>query len=138
MPRFKDFFLESFGNKEISLDEDILNEIKVSSESLKNIFNKKGFLKWFRSLISNNQLLLNITNLIIDSFINKIDFIKEKMIEEFDKYINKMIISINTRTDIAALTFTNEQKEKWEVIKEMYEIARANLISIKFEISNNK
>ena len=49
-----------------------------------------------------------------------------------------MITSINTRTDLVTLEFSKEQKDIWELIREMYGDARANLISIKFELVNDK
>jgi hypothetical protein len=136
--KFKDHFLEAFGNKDKNLDDQIFNEIVTSCENLKNIYNKKGFKIWFLSLFSKNHKLVNITKMIIDTFIYKIDFIREKLFDEFDNYINRMITSINTRNDLVTLEFSKEQKDIWELIREMYGDARANLISIKFELVNDK
>lgn len=136
--KFKDHFLEAFGNKDKNLDDQIFNEIIASSENLKNIYNKKGFKNWFLSIFSKTHKLTNITKMIIDTFIFKIDFIREKLFDEFDNYINRMITFINTRTDLVTLQFSKEQKDIWELIREMYGDARANLISIKFELVNDK
>ena len=136
--KFKDHFLEAFGSKDKSLNDQIFNEIITSCENLKNIYNKKGFKKWFLSLFSKNLKLTNITKMIIDTFIFKIDFIREKLFDEFDNYINRMITFINTRVDLVTLEFTKEQINIWELIREMYGEARARLISIKFELVNDK
>ena len=136
--KFKDHFLEAFGNKEKNLDDQIFNEIIASCENLKNIYNKKGFKNWFLSIFSKTHKLTNITKMIIDTFIFKIDFIREKLFDEFDNYINRMITFINTRIDLVTLQFSKEQKDIWELIREMYGDARANLIYIKFELVNDK
>ena len=120
------------------MNDQIFNEIITSCENLKNIYNKKGFKKWFLSLFSKNLKLTNITKMIIDTFIFKIDFIREKLFDEFDNYINRMITFINTRVDLVTLEFTKEQINIWELIREMYGEARARLISIKFELVNDK
>ena len=97
--KFKDHFLEVFENKNKSLDDQIFNEIIASCKNLKNIYNKKGFKNWLLSLFSKTHKLTNITKMIINIFIYKIDFIREKLFDEFDNYINRMITFINTRTD---------------------------------------
>jgi len=136
--KFKDHFLEVFGNKNKSLDAQIFNEIIASCKNLKNIYNKKGFKNWLLSLFSKTHKLTNITKMIINIFIYKIDFIREKLFDEFDNNINRMITFINIRTDLVTLEFSKEQRDIWDLIREAYVNARAILIYIKFELVNDK
>ena len=131
--RFGDNFSKIFGNSENNIGEEIFREIKMLSNSLSSIYDKKGFLKWFSSIFSDYKCLLNFYDIIVNTFIKKIDYILQSMKEQYEVYINNLIDIINFRANSITVEFTKEQKEIWENLNEFYQDIRSNIIYIKLQ-----
>ena len=104
------------------------------SNSLSSIYDKKGFLKWFSSIFSDYKCLLNFYDIIVNTFIKKIDYILQSMKEQYEVYINNLIDIINFRANSITVEFTKEQKEIWENLNEFYQDIRSNIIYIKLQL----
>ena len=135
--RFKEQFSKVFGNKEKDLAEEIFKEIKISNNSLNLVFKEKGFTKWLSSLFSNYKYLINISEIVLNTFINKIEYILRTMNEEYSRYINNLIDTINIITNSTTIQFTEEQEKTWDELNDLYKDIRSNMIDIKLEINDS-
>ena len=132
--RFGDNFSKIFGNTQNNIKEEIFLEIKMLSNSLVSIYDKKGFLEWFSSILSDYKCLLNFNDIIVNTFIRKINYILRLMKEQYEIYINNLIGIINFRANSITVQFTKEQKEIWENLIELYQDIRSHIIDIKFKL----
>ena len=132
--RFADNFSKVFGNSQNNIGEEIFREIKMLSNSLSSIYNKKGFLEWFSSIFADYKCLLNFYDIILNTFIRKIDYILKSMKEQYENYINNLIDIINFRANSITVEFTEDQKKKWEILIDLYQDIRSNIIDIKFQL----
>ena len=132
--RFGDYFSKIFANSQNKIGEEIFREIKISSNSLSSIYDKKGFLEWFSSIFSDYKCLLNFYDIIINTFISKIDYILKSMKEQYEIYINNLIDIINFRVNSITVEFTEEQKKIWETLIDFYQDIRSSMIDIKFQL----
>ena len=134
--RFGDFFSKLFGNKKKNLEEEILLELKISSKGISNIFEKKGIFEWFSSIFSHYKYLVNIYDIIVNTFIKKIEYIIKAMNEQYENYINHLIDIIMVRSNSITIEFTEEQKKKWESVFDVYRDIRSIIISINEKLSD--
>ena len=132
--RFGDYFSKIFGNNQNKIGEEIFREIKIISKSLSSIYDKKGFVEWFSSIFSEYKCLLNFYDIIVNTFINKIDYILQSMKEQYEIFINNLIDIINFRANSITVEFTEEQKKIWETLIDLYQDIRSNIVDIKFQL----
>ena len=132
--RFGDYFSKIFGNNQNKIGEEIFREIKIISKSLSSIYDKKGFVEWFSSIFSDYKCLLNFYDIIVNTFINKIDYILQSMKEQYEIFINNLIDIINFRANSITVEFTEEQKKIWETLIDLYQDIRSNIVDIKFQL----
>ena len=132
--RYRDVFSKFFGDNQNNIGEEIFKEIKMSCKNLSNIYDKKGFLEWFSSILSDYKCLLNFYDIIVKTFIRKIDYILISMKEQYEIYINNLIDIINFRANSITVDLTEEQKKKWETLIDLYQDIRSRIIDIKFQL----
>ena len=132
--RFADYFSKIFSNSNNNLGEEILHEIKISCQSLSTIYEKKGFIEWFSSFIFDYKRLINFYDIILNTFINKIEYILKSMKEQYENYINNLIDLITFRANSTTIEFTEEQKKIWESLIDVYQDIRSSIIDIKFRL----
>ena len=132
--RFGDYFSKIFGNNQNKIGEEIFREVKIISKSLSSIYDKKGFVEWFSSIFSDYKCLLNFYDIIVNTFINKIDYILQSMKEQYEIFINNLIDIINFRANSITVEFTEEQKKIWETLIDLYQDIRSNIVDIKFQL----
>ena len=132
--RFGDNFAKLFGNGQNNLGSEIFREIKISSKSLSNIYDKKGFIEWFSSILFDYKCLVNFYDIIVNTFIGKIDYILKSMKEQYENYINNLIDIILFRANSITIEFTEEQKKIWETLIDLYQDIRSAIIDIKFQL----
>jgi hypothetical protein len=121
---FKKYISKEIGDENRELDEEIYNEIKSSCESLTNIFMKKGFIDWFRSLISSKKYLENIIDIMIDTFMNKIEYVFKVLQKNVKNYLNDLIRLIDQNVNLVTMKFNDEQLVIWKSICQKYEDTR--------------
>ena len=59
------------------------------------------------------------------------------MNEEYSRYINNLIDTINIITNSTTIQFTEEQEKTWDELNELYKDIRSNMIDIKLEINDS-
>jgi hypothetical protein len=133
---FKKVISKEIGDENRELDEEIYNEIKSSCESLTNIFMKKGFIDWFRSLISSKKYLENIIDIMIDTFMNKIEYVFKVLQKNVKNYLNDLIRLIDQNVNLVTMKFNDEQLVIWKSICENYEETR-KIIFEKLKLINS-
>ena len=79
---------------------------------------------------------MNFYDIILNTFINKIEYILKSMKEQYENYINNLIDIINFRANSTTIEFTEEQKKIWETLIDAYQDIRSNIIDIKFRLPN--
>jgi len=133
---FRDKFAKVFGNKNKNIDEQIFDEIKIASKDMDKIYEKKGFKEWIFSYIFSDNYLKNVYDLILDTFINKINYILNLIIQEYEDYIEhiKNLIVANFKSTL--IQFNKEQKKYWDTLSTTYEDIRSSIIDIKLKIND--
>ena len=129
--KLKQHISKSIGDVEKDLEKEIFKEIKDSCESSKNILYKKGFKDWFYSLFSSKYYLEKIIDMMIETFLDKINRIFEVLLENTNVYINDLERNIDHCATFVTLEFTKEQLEIWNELKKNYEETREIIIKIK-------
>ena len=126
------YISKEIGDENKKLDEDILDEIKNSCESLSNIFQKKGFMDWFSSLFSSKNYLENIIDMIIDTFINKVEHLFKVLRKTVKNYLNDLKYSIDQNANLVTMKFSEEQLIMWKDLCLSYEETRKIILKIKY------
>jgi hypothetical protein len=119
------------GDLEKDLEKEIFEEIKNSCESSKNILYKKGFKDWFYSLFSSKYYLEKIIDMMIETFLEKINKIFEMLLENTNVYIKDLERNIDHCATFVTLEFTKEQLIIWNELKRNYEETREIIIKKK-------
>ena len=112
---------KKLGNIKQDLGNEIVNELKYSCEGSAPILFKKGILEFLYSLVSSKTYLNNILDMLKETSLKKLNHIFELLKNEIKKYLTKNIKEINYRVRAATIEFTDEQKEKWKYLCELYE-----------------
>jgi len=130
---FKSYVSKKIGDEKKDLGKEIFEEIKNSCESLSNILVKKGFKEWFYSLFSSVSYLQNIIDMIVDTFLKKIDYILKLIETESSNYLSESLRVIDHNMCSATLKFNDEQLKKWKELCTSYEKTREIIIKIKMK-----
>ena len=111
---------KKLGNINKDLGNEIVDELKSSCESSTHILFKKGIIEFLYSLVSSKSYLNNIINILKDYSLKKLNHIFNLLKKEIEKYLSNNITEINYRVKVATVEFTDEQKEKWKYLCELY------------------
>ena len=111
-----------------------MDEIQFRCESLTGILKKRGVKEWLYSMFSSSQYMINVIDMIVDTYKNKIeDFLK--MIEkESNEYLTKVIHKINYHIKSSTMEFSGIQQKKWNEIRDKYEKTKDKIIEIQNKI----
>ena len=118
---FTEYFSNKIGTKNINLIEDIFNEIKIASLNLRNIFEEKGFRKWISCAFSKTHLIKNTIEIIINTFVNKMNYILILLTENLSKYFEKMFHTLDITYDLVSTKYTEQQIQIWKELSFGYE-----------------
>ena len=130
--KLKNYLSRELGNDKKNLQTEILNEIKNSCESLRDIISQKGFKEWFVSLFSSTRFLGNVIDIIIETFRQKKIGLNINMIRnKIDEYLVGNSTKINNWIYCVTLQFNEEQKKKWYELCKSYEKTREKIIKLK-------
>ena len=128
---FTIYFSLRVGDKTGNLEEEILQELTNSCQNLSIIYEKKGFKDWLYSAFSNEHYLKNIIELLVNSFIKKMEYILVLISEQLKLYSEDLFHSIEKSHSLATTTFTEEQLSYWKEIKNYYEANKDKITSLK-------
>ena len=126
--KLKQYISNNIGDIEKDLEKEIFEEIKNSCESSKNILFKKGFKDWFYSLFSSKYYLEKIIDMMIETFLAKINSIFEMLLENTNVYINDLRKKIIHCILFVTLEFDDEQLKLWNELKMAYKETREKII----------
>jgi len=127
---FKKYITKDIGDENKEIDKDIYNEIETSCESLTNIFMKKGFKDWFCSLFSSKNYLQNIIDMMIDTFMSKIEYVFKVLQKSIKNYLNDLNHLIDQNVNFVTMKFNDEQIEIWKSLCLSYEKTREIVLKI--------
>ena len=128
---FTIYFSLKVGEKTGNLEEEILQELTNSCQNLSIIYEKKGFKDWLYSVFSNEHYLKNIIELLVNSFMKKMEYILVLISEQLKEYSEELFHSIEKSHSLATTTFTEEQLSYWKDIKQYYEANKDEIKSLK-------
>ena len=128
---FTIYFSLRVGDKTGNLEEEILQELINSCQNLSIIYEKKGFKDWLKSVFSNEHYLKNIIELLVNSFMKKMEYILVLISEQLKEYSEDLFHSIEKSYSLATTTFTEEQLSYWKTIKEYYEENKEKIKTLK-------
>ena len=138
MNTFNDYLLYEIGDKNSS--SDLMGQILFEMKCVKNlskIYNVKGFGNFIKSAFSDYHYIINNIDIILESSLEKIDYITSLLTDNLEKYIEKMFKLLNDACDIASYNFTNEQKKIWKEIGEYYHSNKKQIEQAKNDMLNN-
>ena len=127
---FKKYISKDIGDENKDLNDDILNDIKHSCESLTNIFMKKGFKDWFYSLFSSKNYLENIIDMMIETFMSKIEYVFNVLQKSAKSYLNDLTRLIDQNVNSVTMKFNDEQLVIWKSLCLNYEKTREIIMKI--------
>ena len=127
---FKIYFSKKVGSGRKNIAKEIYDEIINSTESLGNIFMEKGFINWIKSLFSDYHYLSNIMNIVINTYLNRVNKILFLLAKSFKDYIKEEICSLSIQVLILEMKFNDEQLEIWKNLLSFYKKKKAELIKI--------
>jgi hypothetical protein len=127
---FKKYISKDIGDENKDLNDDILNDIKHSCESLTNIFMKKGFKDWFYSLFSSKNYLENIIDMMIETFMSKIEYVFNVLQKSARSYLNDLTRLIDQNVNSVTMKFNDEQLVIWKSLCLNYEKTREIIMKI--------
>ena len=127
---FENYISKEIGDENKKLDDDIYDEIKNSCESLSNIFQKKGFMNWFSSLFSSKNYLENIIDMVLDTFMSKVEHLFKILKKTVKYYLNDLNHSIDQNVNLVTMKFNEEQSIMWEDLCLSYENTREIILKI--------
>ena len=133
---FKDYFSDKVGTKEGNLTKEIIDEIKIGTLTLEQIHEEKGFKEWIKSLFSKVNYFQNSIDIILNSFIRKMDYILFVFIEELTRYVEKTYHDINSTFKISTDEFTKEQQQILNELKVEYEEKKYIITETKKKLLN--
>ena len=81
---------KNLGNPKMDLSKELMNELVNSCEGLYNIWDRKGFKNWVYSLFSSENYLSNVTDMMIETFISKLKYLSNLIIDQCSSYKNKI------------------------------------------------
>ena len=134
---YKQHLSNVFGTGKKDLDSEIIDEIKEKCESLKYIYEKKGFKEWFFSLLSSKYYLQNIIDMVVDTISAKIQNFIDMIDEESNSYLTSIIETINNYVSSATFKFNDNQKIKWKNICERYKEVKIKIQELEKNNLNN-
>ena len=128
---FKIYFSKKVGSGKKNIAKEIYDEIINSTESLGNILLQKGFINWIKSLFSDYHYLSNIMNIVINTYLNRINKILILLGNSFKEYISNYVYSLSTNLFILEMKFNDKQFEIWKNLLSFYNEKKKELIQIK-------
>ena len=131
---FKAHLSHHFGDGKKDLSIEIMEEIKSGCESLSNIFSKKGFKEWLISLFSSSTYMINVIDMIVETYSEKLGKFVEMIDKESTNYLNRIINTIEHYIKASKMEFNDVQKKKWKELCNTYEKTKAKIM----EIETNK
>ena len=128
---FTNYFSQKVGDKTGNLEGEILQELTNSIQNLSIIYEKRGFKDWLYSAFSNEHHLKNIIDLLVNSFLNKMEYILVLVAEQIIKYSEDLFHSIEKSHSLATTTFTEDQLKYWNEVKVYYESDKKQITLLK-------
>ena len=109
---FKQHLSNIFGDGKKDLNTEIMDEIQSRCQSLYDIFKKKGVKEWFFSLFSSNKYMLNVIDMVVETYSSKIEDFLKMVEKESDEYLTKVIKKINYHIKSCTMEFNDNQQKK--------------------------
>ena len=128
---FKNYFSLRVGAKGGNLTKEIIDEIKIASLSLDKIHEEKGFIELIKSFFSKTNYFQNSIDIILKTFLKKMEYIYVLLIEELTRYIENKYRDIESTFEISTEIYTDEQKNVLEQIKNDYTQERYKILNYK-------
>ena len=133
---FKDYFSIRVGSKGGNLTKEIIEEIKIGALTLEKIHEEKGFKEWIKSLFSKVNYFQNSIDIILNSFIEKMDYILILLIEDLTRFVEKTYHDIDSSYLVSTNIYTNEQIEEINKLKVEYDQNKYKITDIKNKLVN--
>ena len=95
---------------------------------------KKGVKEWFFSLFSSNKYMLNVIDMVVETYSSKIEDFLKMVEKESDEYLTKVIKKINYHIKSCTMEFNDNQRKKWNQIRDIYEKTKQKIIEIESKI----
>jgi len=131
LDNFITYFALKVGKETGNVEEEILQEIMNSFQNLSIIYTKKGFIDWLYSAFSKEHYLKNIIELLVNSFMKKMEYILVLITEQLKIYCEDLFHSIEKSYSLATITFSKEQLSYWKEIKVYYELKKKKITTFK-------
>ena len=133
---FKYFFSKNVGRKGGNLTKEIIDEIKISSLSLYKIHEEKGFIDWLYFIFSKAKYFQNSIDIILNSFVDKINYAFTLLIEQITKYTVKLYREFESIYEKSTHKYTQEQQKFLNELKVEYEEKKYKIIEYKKKLLN--
>ena len=133
---FITYFSDNAGDKNKDFTKELYEEIINSAESLGTIFINKGFISWFKSLFLSDEYLSNVINILLDTYLDRVNKVFYLLSNSFKKYINKIIHQAEIKSFVFLMKIDKEQCKIWKNLNNFYEKKRNEINKIKLDLNS--
>ena len=131
---FVDYFSLKMAGKDADLAKEIFKEIKMSTFNLDKIYEEKGFIEWIKSAFSKVNYFETSLDIIINTFVNKNNYILELLIGELTKYIEKTSKDIFDVYSVTTKIYEEENEEQINAFNRL----KNDYVELKYKINKAK
>ena len=135
--KLKDFncYLDKkLGNDGKDLSKELYEDIINSAESLRIILSIKGPISYLKSLFSNYHYLSNIINIIIDTYLERINSILSLLKNAFNDYISDTIHFLILKKQAFFKRFNHDQLKRWKELDSFCQQKKKEINKVKMDI----
>ena len=120
---FEDFLLSKMGSGNHNMKSNICEEI-ISNTDLSNIYDSKGFKEAIKSFFSQDHLLNNKIDILIEKLFEELEYLINNLNEHSRSYMQLILDSINISLELSTIEFSDDQSIIWEDIGKYYNIIK--------------
>ena len=135
---YNDYLLYEIGDKNNSSDliGQLLFEIKCV-KNLSKIYSVKGFSNFIKSAFSDYHYIINNLDIILESSLEKMDYISSLLTSNLMRYIEELFKFLNNVCINISISFTENEQARMKEIAEYYYSNKNQIEQAKNDILNN-
>ena len=121
----KNVIISNFTNDQNDLKFELNKELKNTCNCLDA--NNTDFKQWLLSVFSDSSYISSIIDKLIISIPDKLDYISKIINEQYNKYLEDIINSINSSKHACLMKFDEDQLKKWKQLLLRYNTTKKNI-----------
>ena len=127
LKNLKEQISKNIGDPNKNLSDELYNELENSCEGLYNIWKRKDFKDWIFSLCSNEKYLTIVTDMMVETFIAKLEYLSNLINEKCHLYKSKILTWMKNVQKSSLFEFNESESKKWKQLCISYENTKQNI-----------